>query len=523
MIDENKIQKLLNTLDADYDSNVLKMSLEFGNLNNKDEYNNTLLHTLVGNVYNKYKCYNAICVLLSYGLDPNTENNLGHNFIQVAINSGYSEDFIKSIIKAAFLKSLDPNHVDKEGNTMVHTAIHSKNYNGLIYTIYKLLIEYGFDSNIENKKGNSILEEIDLVKKEGKSISSEQINIIKKLYKENIDDIEKSKKLYEEFQKREESNRNREMIESKLEEYGQVLTTKSYKNLPTIGREQELKNLIVTLAQDKKNPIVVGESGVGKTALVEELAYRIQIGEVPNFLKNKIIVEINPNELVAGCEYVGQFEKKMKELMSLCDNKDVILFIDEIHTMYGVGTTKGNDNDMATMLRHYVDRLNFKIIGTTTKEEYNKYFSTSSFKRRFERILVKEPNNTLLYQIIDKIIEDNCNNKNLKFEDNSIKDQIINIIIEVTSKGGRVYDDPLCNPDLAISIIDKAFAFALVYDGKYIRKEHFIESLKCNDRIYKSRCDQAIEKLKQLKEIPNLKILKGKSKIIKLDFNRGRK
>ena len=523
MIDKERIEKLLDSLGNDNVMNSVKIANFFGKLSYKDEESQTLLHILCDEKYDRYKCFNAIKCLLEKGLNPNDECNFGCNFIQTALYTGYDENFILKIIKEAIPFGLNINHVDYSGDTMVHTAIHSENYKGHIYTIYKLLIEYGFDSNIKNQKGNSILEEIDLARKEGNAISVEQVNIIKKLYKLNIGDIEKSKKLYEEFQKEEESNQKRQIIESKLEYYGQVLTTKSYINPPTIGREQELKNLIVTLAQDKKNPIIVGESGVGKTALVEELAYRIQIGDVPNFLKNKIIVEINPNELVAGCEYVGQFEKKMKELMSLCDNKDVILFIDEIHTMYGVGTTKNNDNDFATMLRHYADRSNFKIIGTTTKEEYNKYFYTSSFKRRFERIEVKEPDNILLYQIIDKIIEDNCNNKNLKFENSSIKNQIIDIIIEATSKGGRVYDDPLCNPDLAISIVDKAFAFALVYDSEFIRKEHFIESLKCNDRIYKGRCDEAIEKLKQLKETPNLKILKGKPKIIKLDFNRGRK
>lgn len=514
MVDKEQIEELLNKFGTDNESNLIKIRQVFESVFYKDEENQTLLHILCDDKYDKYKCFNVIKCLLEAGLSPNEESDFGYNFIQTALYTGYDEDFVLKIIKESFPYGLNTNHIDYDGETMVHTAIYSDKYKGKVDRIYQTLVEYGLDSNIKDKKGNNILEAI----KSEKKFTESEIVKVEKLFEYNIKELEEAKKKYKEFQRKEESLKKRQMIESKLEDYGQVLTTKSYKKSPTIGREQELKNLIVTLAQDKKNPIIVGESGVGKTVLVEELAYRIQIGEVPNFLKNKMIVEINPNELVAGCEYVGQFEKKMKELMSLCDNENIILFIDEIHTMYGVGTTKNNDNDMASMLRHYADRLNFKIIGTTTKEEYNKYFSTSSFKRRFERIEVKEPDNVLLYQIIDKIIEDNCNNKNLKFENSSIKNQIINIIIEVTSKGGRVYDDPLCNPDLAISIVDKAFAFALVYDSEFITKEHFIESFKCNDRIYKSRCEHAIERLKKIIEIKET----NKSKILSIDF-RGRK
>ena len=514
MVDKEQIEELLNKFGKDQESNLIKIRQAFGSIFYKDGENQTLLHIFCDDKYDKYKCFNAIKCLLEAGLNPNDECNYGYNFIQNALYTGYDEDFVLKIIKESFPYGLNTNHIDYDGETMVHTAIYSDKYKGKVDRIYQTLVEYGLDSNIKDKKGKNILEAM----KSEKKFNESEIVKVEKLFEYNIKELEEAKKKYEEFQKKEKLNQRRQMIESKLEDYGQVLTTKSYKDSPTIGREQELKNLIVTLAQDKKNPIIVGESGVGKTALVEELAYRIQIGEVPNFLKNKIIVEINPNELIAGCEYVGQFEKKMKELMSLCDNENIILFIDEIHTMYGVGTTKNNDNDMASMLRHYADRLNFKIIETTTKEEYNKYFSTSSFKRRFERIEVKEPDNVLLYQIIDKIIEDNCNNKNLKFENSSIKNQIINIIIEVTSKGGRVYDDPLCNPDLAISIVDKAFAFALVYDSEFITKEHFIESFKCNDRIYKSRCDKAIENLKKI----NDKNETNKQKILSIDF-RGRK
>lgn len=146
-----------------------------------------------------------------------------------------------------------------------------------------------------------------------------------------------------------------------FEKYGKVLNKKNYIVSPTIGREKELKNVMITLAQDKKRPLIVGESGVGKTAIVDELAYRIKIGQVPNFLQGKIILEVNPSNVVAGCQYVGMFEENMTKLIQLCEKFDVIVFIDEIHTIYGIGSSTRKDNDMASMLKYYIDRINCKF------------------------------------------------------------------------------------------------------------------------------------------------------------------
>lgn len=255
---------------------------------------------------------------------------------------------------------------------------------------------------------------------------------------------------------------------------------------------------MITLAQNKKRPLIVGESGVGKTALVEELVYRIKTGQVPRFLQGKIILEVNPAEIVAGREYVGQFEENMTKLMKLCEKYDVIVFIDEIHTIYGIGSTKGKNNDMASMLKHYIDRTNLKVIGTTTEKEYDEFFSNDALKRRFEKIKVQEPTKEILYQIIDKVISDYFITTGISFENDNIKGQIVSIILESTEKGHRVYNDIVNNPDLSISIVDKAFAFAQVYDSEFITVNHFIESFEYCDRIYDFSKSQAIAKLKKL-------------------------
>ena len=303
---------------------------------------------------------------------------------------------------------------------------------------------------------------------------------------------------------------------SELEKFGKVLNKKNYVVAPTIGREKELKNLMITLAQNKKRPLIVGESGVGKTALVEELVYRIKTGQVPKFLQDKIILEVNPAEVVAGCQYVGQFEENMTKLMKLCEKYDVIVFIDEIHTIYGIGSSKGKDNDMASILKHYIDRTNLKVIGTTTEKEYDEFFSDDALKRRFEKIKVQEPTKEILYQIIDKIISDYFVTTGILFENDNIKSLIVSIILESTEKGHRVYNDIVNNPDLSISIIDKAFAFAQVYDSEFITPEHFIESFEYCDRIYDSSKSQAIAKLKKL----DVNVSKPAERILKIDFNK---
>lgn len=291
---------------------------------------------------------------------------------------------------------------------------------------------------------------------------------------------------------------DKEGIIAKLEKFGRVLNKKEYKVSPTIGRERELRNLLVSLCADEKMPLLVGESGVGKTAIVEELAFRIQTGQVPSFLQDRIVLEIIPSEMVAGCGIVGTFEEKIKELMELCEKYNVILFIDEIHTIYGAGKAKGDANDFAAILKPYISRGNIKIIGATTTEEYHEYFSSDALKRRFDIVKVEEPNTQVLEQIIDKIISDYCLKNNISFEDENIKNQIVRIILSATKKSHRVYDDMVNNPDLAVSIIDKAFGIAKSDENGIITIEHFVEAFECCDRIYDSTKDKAIKELRNI-------------------------
>ena len=499
MVKIDEIKDVLNLMTDDVQSNVKRLINLFGCLDYTDDENQSLLHILVDNIYDEEKCFLAIKSLLKCGLDPNLEADFQYNFIQTALYAGYSENFIKRVIKEALKYGLKINHRDDDLDTMMHTAIYSDDYLGEVEGIYDLLVESGFDSTLVDHDSRNLVEAMIFQKQ----YSPEQIESFRKKFNIRLDNKHKVvstpavvstpvKKQVHEVSIPEEDLKE-------LEKFGKILNKNSYLSSPSIGREKELKNLMITLAQDKKNPLIVGESGVGKTTVVEELAYRIITGDVPKFLQGKMILEVNPSEVVAGCQYVGMFEENMTKLMKLCEKYNILLFIDEIHTIYGVGATKSKDTDMAAILKHYIDRSSLKVIGTTTEKEYNEYFSSDALKRRFEKITVKEPEDEYLFQILDKVLNDYFIKNDISLEDEKERKLIINIIITATSKKHRVYNDIVNNPDLAISIIDKAVAYAKVFDSDVLTIDHFIESFDSCDRIYDSAKEEAIALLRKMK------------------------
>ncbi len=528
MLSENNIKNLLSKMTDNMHSNVKKIKSVFGGIDYIDEDNQSILHILVDDKYDEAKCFLAIKSLLKFGLSPNLEADYNYNFIQTALYAGYSEEFILNIITEALKYNLNVNHVDSDKDTIMHTAIYSDDYLGEVEGIYDLLCSNGYDCTKVCSEGRNLLEAMIFQKQ----YSKKQIESFKKKFEERYSKVKQNNQLKEAKpavannvsvkQKNPASTVTVTLSDrdiSELEKYGKILNRKNYVVAPTIGRGKELKNLIITLAQDKKRPLIVGESGVGKTAIVDELAYRIKTGQVSNFLQGKIILEVNPSDIVAGCKYVGMFEDNVTKLMKLCERLDVIVFIDEIHTIYGLGSTVGKNNDMSSMLKHYIDRSNLKVIGTTTEKEYQEFFSDDALKRRFEKIIVKEPNEDILYQIVDKVIGDYYIKSGISFENENIRTQIVNIILNATEKRHRVYNDSVNNPDLAISIVDKAFAFAKVYDSEFITAEHFAEGFEYCDRIYEFTREQAKAELRKL----DTSISKPVQRVLKIDFNKFKK
>lgn len=275
-----------------------------------------------------------------------------------------------------------------------------------------------------------------------------------------------------------------------LSKYGDFLTGIDFKTNPAIGREEEIKNLMLALVTPEKSAIIVGDAGVGKTAIVEGLAYFINKDHVPNQLKNKKIVRINVSSIMQGCMFVGMLEERMEQLMKeLIESPDTILFIDEIHNVIGAGTgSRKQVMDIANILKPYLDRGQIKMIGATTTDEYEKHImNDSAFKRRFERVNVKEPDETVVKRILSGSIPIIEEATNVKFNFNQEeKDFILNFIASVTSSKNRLYFDQVNNPDLALTILKKAFAYASLYDFKYLEIEHIAEAIKTSERIDKN-------------------------------------
>lgn len=212
------------------------------------------------------------------------------------------------------------------------------------------------------------------------------------------------------------------------------------------GREKELNELIEALCKkDKSNAILIGEAGVGKTAIVEALAKKINNNDVPEYLKNKQIIELTMSSIVSGTRYRGEFEEKIEKIISEFEsNEDLILFIDEIHTMVGAGGAEGAI-DASNILKPYLARNKIKCIGATTINEYNKTISKDkALNRRFQIIKVNEPTKEETLNILkntkkyyEKYHNVKINNKDLKF------------IIEITDK-----DKTKKNPDKSLELLD---------------------------------------------------------------------
>lgn len=327
--------------------------------------------------------------------------------------------------------------------------------------------------------------------------------------KENNNKVDCGTEYHEENNFNNNDNSNNQGIDFS---YTSILTDKKFKGEPGIGRDNEINELIIALAQDKKNPILVGMSGTGKTTIVDEFAYKIQKNDIPNFLKNKKIIELDMTSLVAGTKYVGTLEEKVKKIVDYAIKNDAIVFIDEIHTVYGAGTSEKSDNNVAGMIKQAIDRQGLRVIGTTTTEEYDKFFSNDALKRRFEKVLVSEPTNEILYQIINKIFNDYSKNNNIKLLKNM--DSIINILINLTSEKHRTWDDKVCNPDLVIGIIDRMFADAKVNNQNKLTINNIIYGIKSCNRVYDSIKEDAISNLDivETTENPKQKIIQFKKK-----------
>src|SRR3954462_14805534 len=220
---------------------------------------------------------------------------------------------------------------------------------------------------------------------------------------------------------------------------------------PLIGRDAEIERLIQILCRrTKNNPVLIGEPGVGKTAIVEGLAQRIVAGEVPSFLENKRILSLDISLIVAGTKYRGQFEERLKQIMrELIDNPQYIVFIDELHTLVGAGSAEGS-LDAANILKPALSRGEIQCIGATTPAEFRKSIEKDrSLERRFQAVKVPPPSENEAIQILGGVRE-----RYEKFHAVTYTDEAINFAV---SHSNRYIPDRFL-PDKAIDLIDEAGA-----------------------------------------------------------------
>lgn len=238
-----------------------------------------------------------------------------------------------------------------------------------------------------------------------------------------------------------------------LDKYGRDLNilAQEEKIDPVIGRNHEIERVIQILSRrTKNNPILIGEPGVGKTAVTEGLAQRLINGNIPKVLASKRIISLNMASLVAGTKYRGDFEDRLKKIIDeIIENKNIILFIDEMHTLVGAGAAEGSI-DAANILKPALSRGEIQVIGATTLKEYKKYIEKdSALERRFQTIMVNEPSAEDAISILKGI-----RNKYEKFHCAKITDEAIKAAVKISQR----YITDRFLPDKAIDLMDEAAA-----------------------------------------------------------------
>lgn len=295
-----------------------------------------------------------------------------------------------------------------------------------------------------------------------------------------------------------EKNRTVESTSAKqLDGFGFDLTDMAARNEldPVIGREDEINRLMQILVRRKKNnPVLIGEPGIGKTAIVEGLAQRIVAGEVPEPLKKRTIFALDVAALVAGTKYRGEFEKRMKKLLQIVTrDSNMILFIDEIHTIVGAGSAEGAV-DAANILKPALARGDIRCIGATTPDEYRKYIEKdAALERRFQRIYVKEPTSDETLEILRGLRYKYESHHRVKYTDKALETAVY------LSK--RYITDHFL-PDKAIDVIDEAAArarlksFVIPAEISVLKKK--LEAVKSDKEL--AVLNQDYERAAELKE-----------------------
>jgi ATP-dependent Clp protease ATP-binding subunit ClpC len=427
-----------------------------------------------------------------------------------------SEHLLLAILKfdnsvSKRLKSLNIDYKTFKNKLVSIVGIGSKKSEWFLYTpLLKRVIENAVIDSRENNAGEVTCEHLFLaLLEEGEGVA------IRILFSMNVD----IGKIHNSFSKKITGKKKQK--KSLLIEELAVDITKQAKDGeldPVVGREMEIRRILEILCRrTKNNPLLIGDAGVGKTAIVEELGRMISEGNVPDILMNKRILSLDMATMVAGTKYRGEFEERMKKLLlELEETDDIILFIDEIHTLVGAGGAEGAI-DASNIFKPALARNKIRCIGATTTSEYKKYIENDgALDRRFQKVYIEEPTEETVKEILMRLKGTYEGYHHVK-----ISEDIIDLIIKLSNK--YIYDRN--QPDKTIDIMDEVCARVSLQEdnnGKYLYKlQKELGNIKNNKNslIIEQDFDSAHEYRKMeeqlMNEINNIELKNLNNKIIK--------
>jgi ATP-dependent Clp protease ATP-binding subunit ClpA len=283
-----------------------------------------------------------------------------------------------------------------------------------------------------------------------------------------------------------------------LDTYGENLSRKEYVTNPAIGREKEIEESIVILLTPEKSALLVGKAGVGKTAIVEGIGYRMKTGNIPNALKPYELIKVNISSLLGETTSEGHSENRLQLLVDeLKTKQNIILFIDEIHLLVNRNTSNMSI-DFANMLKPGLDRGDIKMIGATTYEEYEAYILRDrAFLRRFLRVDVLEPTHDQCVQILMGTYPKYEKRTGVKIGyTDYVRERLFKFIVEATDEYKRVYEIGNRYPDIALTLLMSAFSMALYENSDTVMLRHFLKAIKRTKSIYDDVRNKEVERFK---------------------------
>jgi len=283
---------------------------------------------------------------------------------------------------------------------------------------------------------------------------------------------------------------------SLIDVYGDNLTAKEYITDPAIARDDEIKQCILTLLTPEKSALLVGKAGIGKTAIVEGLAYRIQKKMVPDALKGWTVIKINVASLIGTATNENDTQSKLDVIIREIANREkTILFIDETHLL----VNRSGGVDFANLLKPSLDRGQIKMIGATTNEEYETYILRDrAFLRRFQKIEVLEADKPTTVKILMGTIPKLEKQIGVKINYQPFQtEKFMKFIVEMTDEYKRIYEVSSRYPDICLTIVSNAFTYALYDNEKVVSAKHFYKAI-CNAKsVYDDVKVKEIERFKE--------------------------